>query len=112
MTTEDSLGLGEVLFRLEDYHGVIATMSPIVDKYLKHKNANWYLGRSYMKTGEYQKAAIYLEKVILAGSKRYEDYWHLGDCYHYIGQFEKAREHYSKALSLKPDSQELKENKA
>lgn len=110
MTPKDSLSLGEVLFRLEDYHGVIETISPIIHKYPKHKNANWHLGRSYMKIGECQKAAIYLERVILSGSKRYEDYWHLGDCYHYIGQFEKARAQYSKALSLKPDSQRLKEN--
>lgn len=110
MSDSDRLGLGEVLFRLEDYHGVIENASPILDKYPKRKNANWYLGRSYMKIGEYQKAAIYMENVILAGSKRYEDYWHLGDCYHYTGQFKKAREQYSKALSLNPGSQELKEN--
>lgn len=110
MDDKDYLGLGEVLFRLEEYDGVVDTLVPVIDKFPKHKNANWCLGRSYMKKEEYQKAAIYLEKVILAGSTRYEDYWHLGYCYDRVGKLIKAKEHYSNALSLKPDAQELKQN--
>lgn len=110
MTDSDILGLGEVLFRLQDYQGVIETLSPIINKYPRHKNANWYLGRSYMERGDYQKAATYFEKVILYRSKRYKDYWYLGYCYDAVGKLEDAKEAYLKALSIKPDSIEVKYN--
>jgi len=109
MKDSDILGLSEVLFRLEDYQGVIETLALIIDKYSRHKNANWYLGISYMKKEDYQKAVVYLEKVISVGKKRYEDYWHLGFCYDRLGQFEKAHGAYYKALAMK-DSKELRQN--
>ena len=110
MTDKDRIDFGEVLFRLENYQGAIQTLISVIDKYPRHKNANYFLGINYMKKEEFEKASVYLEKVILAGSRRYEDYWHLGFCFGNSGQLEKAREAYQNALILKPDSIELKKN--
>lgn len=106
----DLLGLSEILYRLKDYQGVIETLAPIIDKYPKHKNANWYLGVSYMEKEDYQNAIVYLERLITIGRGRYMDYWHLGYCYSHTDNIEKAEEAYKKALSMKPDSKELKKN--
>jgi protein O-GlcNAc transferase len=110
MTDEDWLNLGEVLFRLEDYQGVIETLAPIIDKYPRHKNANYCLGISYMKKEDFQNAVVYIEKLLVAGNRRYEDYWHLGFCYSHIGKLEEANEAYYKAFVMKPDSKELRHN--
>lgn len=107
---DDILVLAEVLCRLQDYHAVIDILSPIIDKYPQKINANWCLGISYMKRNDFQKAVFYLQKIIDAGIKRFEDYWHLGYCYSQIGKLEEAKDAYSQALYLKPDSHELKQN--
>lgn len=112
MSDKDWLNFGEVLCRLEDNEGVIKSLKLIIDKYPKNINANWCLGISYMNKEKYQNAVIYLERAVLAGNNRYEDFWRLGTCYLKIGNLEKAEKEYSKALSLKSDSDELKQNLA
>lgn len=109
MADDDWLNMGEVLFGKKDYQGVIETLAPIIDKNPRHKNANWFLGISYMKKEDYQNAVVYLERATSTGSKQYEDYWHLGFCYDHLGKLEKANEFYYKALVMK-SSLELRQN--
>jgi tetratricopeptide (TPR) repeat protein len=109
---KDCLNMAEILCILGFYEDVKKILTPIIDRCVNHKSANWSLAVSYMKTEEFNKAAVYFERLIAAGSRRYEDYWDLGFCYSHLGDFEKAKEAYSKALSIKPDSKELRENLA
>lgn len=111
-TDKDQLRLGQVLFRLEDFKGVIEVMAPVIDKYPTDKNANWYLGISYFRRNEFQEAILYLENAIKAGIRRYEDYGNLGYSYDRLGQLDKAIEAYRKALALKPDSGNVRRNMA
>jgi len=109
---KDCLNMAEVLYSLGSYEDVKRILAPIIDRYVNHKNANWALAISYMKTEEFDKAVVYLERLIAAGSRRYEDYRNIGFCYRRLGGFEKAKEAYSNALSIKPDSKEIRENLA
>jgi len=110
MTERDQLNFTEVLFRLQDYRGIIETLLPIINKYPLHADANFHLGISLMKLGDYDKASRFLQKVILAGRKRFEDYWWLGYCFDQLGDLENAEEVYRKALQLNPHAPDLKQN--
>ena len=119
MTDRAWITYGVVLFRLNDYQGTIDalapileknSLSPVIKKYLRYQRANLYLGRSYIEKEEYQKALICFKREVRSGYKGYEVFWNLGFCYSNTGQFEKAKDAYSKALTLKPNSNELKEN--
>lgn len=112
MTDKDRLRFGQVLFRLQDFQGVTEVMAPVIDKSPRDKNTNWYLGISYLKQNELEKAVMYLERAINAGIRRYEDYGNLGYCYDRLGEFDKATEAYSAALALRPDSREVRRNMA
>ena len=121
MTDSAWITYGVVLYRLDDYQGAIDSLAPILDKnslapvikkLLRYQRVNWYLGRSYIKKEEYQKALTCFEREVKSGYKGYEVFWNLGFCYSNIGQFEKAKDAYSKALALKPNSNELKDNLA
>lgn len=111
-TDKDLLRLGQVLFRLQDFQGVVEVLGPVIDKYARDGNANWYLGTSYLTLNEHQKAVMYLENAINAGIMRYEDYGNVGYCYDRLGQLDKAIEAYSRALELKPDSWSVRRNTA
>jgi len=110
MTDRDWLHFAEVLFRLGEHKEVIRALSPIIAKYPKDVNANWYLGRSYMEEGNFSEAITHLHLVDAAGKARPKDLWHLGCCYDQIGELDKALRAYSRALHLSPDSAELRKN--
>lgn len=108
MTDNDRLDYGQVLYRLEDFTGVVQVVVPVIDRFPRVKNANWYLGASYEKEGQFEKAAEYIQKAIHAGLGSYETYWHLGYCYHRLGRFELAVEAYERAYRIRSDSVELR----
>jgi tetratricopeptide (TPR) repeat protein len=109
MTDSNWIDMAEVLYGLEKYREAIGIFTRIEKKRPNDPNVNLYLGMSLSRIGEYQKASTYLEKAIRLGSNVYQAFWHLGICYYYTGQFENALDAYSKALSIKPDSNELKQ---
>ena len=108
----DYINYGEVLFRLKAYDSAVEIFFHVIDKHPHNKIANWCMGNSLMIIGEYDRAVVYLERLLLAGSKRDVDYWTLARCYDGLGELEKAKTAYTKALTLKPDSVELKEDLA
>ena len=110
MKDKDILGLGEILYRLEDYQGAVDTLTPVIDKYPEKINFNRYMGHSCIKTGDLEKAIDYMNKVIEQSGKDYKDYWNLGYCYFQIGKLEEAKDAYLKALSRNPNSKEIKNN--
>jgi len=112
MQQKELLDFGYILFKLEDYYAVVDTLLPIVDEKTNDKNSSWFLGVSLMKVGKYDKAIPYIERVIELGSRRYEDYWYLGFCYHQNKNYENALNNYRSALTLRPDSEELRKNMA
>jgi tetratricopeptide (TPR) repeat protein len=110
MTDRDRMNFAEVLYRLNEHRAVINTLSSIIEKYPKQVNANWCLGMSYMKTGEFGEAAQYLSQAEVAGNKRFEDYWRIGYCYARTKQYSKALSAYEKALALDPTKMEVKKS--
>lgn len=106
----DLFNLAEVCVWLHDFQRVVWAISEAAERHPEDKKANSYLGLSYAALGDYPSGIVYLEKAVAAGSTEYDTYWHLGYCLDRVNQLDKARVNYEKALSLRPDSAELRSN--
>ncbi len=112
LTEKERLSFAEVLCRQKDHQGVKQLLVPVIERYPADRNANRCLGISYVRNQEFQKAVVYFEKAIAAGSPQDEDYWYAGLCYDRTGNLEKAEEAYAKGLSINPESKKLRKNLA
>ena len=64
----------------------------------------YFLGKSYLGNGEYEKAITALEKVFDYKIDQDRDVWthtRIGQCYDMLNQHEKAKPHYEKALGAR-----------
>lgn len=108
MTDGAQRNFGQTLYWLKDYQGSIDMLATIIDKYPKDRKSNYALGFSYYKLKKYDKAIIYLERTVEAGDRRYDTYGCLGFSYVELNEIEKGKAAYKKALSINPESVEVK----
>ena len=67
---------------------------------------------TYYNEGEYEKASENYFKIIENGEHSAEVYYNLGNCYYKLNQIAPSIYYYEKALLLKPNDREIKNNLA
>ncbi|MEW6202521.1 MAG: C45 family autoproteolytic acyltransferase/hydrolase [bacterium] len=68
---------------------------------------NYFIGKSYLGSGEYEKAIATMEKVLALKLDEDLEAWthiRIGQCYDMLNQHEKAITHYKKAIGVKDNA--------
>ncbi len=97
------------LLRVLDSQGRYREMIPIYEPLLDPEDSNYpqdlfQVGHLYLRTGNHEKAAEYLEKCVAADSSLAESYLLLGNIHQQTGSWHQSLVHYLNYLQINPQA--------
>lgn len=72
------LSKAKALFQEANYNGVLYTLDPLIKKYPRHPEVNYYAGRAHLELRNYREAFEQLREVVASGTRKFKDiaFWY------------------------------------
>lgn len=73
LSDRQKLAKAKALFQEANYNGVVYTLEPLLKKYPRRADVNYYAGRANLELKNYREAFEQLQEVVLSGSRKFKD---------------------------------------